>query len=497
MILNKYVINSELGHGGMAVVYLAHDNKFDTQVAVKVLNKEYVYNDNIRKRFLAEARNMYRMSHPNIIKVTDLIDDGNTVAFVMEYIEGETLKEYLERKGKLKDEEIKNIFTQMLDAVGYVHEQKLVHRDIKPSNFMVTPSGKVKLMDFGIAKNTDPNSVEYTQTGTGMQMGTPMYMSPEQVKDSKMVGAASDIYSLGVILWQMKTGSKPYEANSISNFELQNKIVNAPLEITNSQWDVLIQKATTKEITLRYISVEDFKNTLENFSSTNKNESEITIIENIQKKPERKTSVNKYEPTIDAKDTSERNEQKTKFNRRDNYKIASIFILLALGVGISVIVYNNFSNIGSRKEIEKSNDSPINIQIDNYIKFSDFCVQDLNTGYFWFIAPDKSFNFQDAITFANNVHERDLQWEIPTFDEIKSLYNPAYSAGKGYFRDNKHYPAKIHSVFNKIGTGSWFWVSDQNNNYDKASAINLHEGLKVNFDKTNAKYPVHLILIAK
>ena len=121
MDLLTYSFQSELGRGGMATVFLAHDNKFDTSVAVKVLNKQFVYNENIRKRFLAEARNMFKMSHPNIVKVSDLIDQDGTVAFVMEYVEGETLKEYLERKGELGDAEIKNIFSQMLDAVGYVH----------------------------------------------------------------------------------------------------------------------------------------------------------------------------------------------------------------------------------------------------------------------------------------------------------------------------------------------------------------------------------------
>ena len=150
--IHNYTILSPLGEGGMATVHLAHDTKFDSNVAIKLLNTEYTHNENIRKRFLAEAKSMFKMSHPNIIKVTDLIDDGDTVAFVMEYVEGESLKEYIERKGKLSDEEIKSIFSQMLDAVGYVHEQNLVHRDIKPSNFMVSPNGNVKLMDFGIAK---------------------------------------------------------------------------------------------------------------------------------------------------------------------------------------------------------------------------------------------------------------------------------------------------------------------------------------------------------
>jgi serine/threonine protein kinase len=253
-------------------------------VAIKLLNKEYTLNENIRKRFLAEAKSMFRMSHPNIIKVTDLIDEGDTVAFVMEYIQGETLKEYIERKRKLSDEEIIRIFSQMLEAVGYVHQQKLVHRDIKPSNFMITSSGSVKLLDFGIAKTTDSSSAEYTQTGTSMQMGTPMYMSPEQITETKSVTHQSDIYSLGVVLWQMVTGKKPYEMNALSNFQLQNKIVNETLPKTNTFWDRFIEKATFKEIGNRFSDCRTFINSLNSLNvkqqRTNKEDSvDHTIID--------------------------------------------------------------------------------------------------------------------------------------------------------------------------------------------------------------------------
>ena len=269
MILSNYTIKSELGRGGMATVFLGHDNKFDSNVAVKVLNKEFVHNENIRKRFLAEARSMFKMSHPNIIKVTDLIEESDTIAFVMEYIEGETLKDYIDRKGKLSDEEIKNIFTQMLDAVGYVHEQNLVHRDIKPSNFMLDKKGRIKLMDFGIAKTTDTSSAEYTQTGTGVQMGTPMYMSPEQITETRSVTAQSDIYSLGVVLWNMVTGKKPYDANTTSTFELQTKIVNEKLLSTATIFDVIIEKSTAKNLGERYKNCGEFKNNLENLQKEN------------------------------------------------------------------------------------------------------------------------------------------------------------------------------------------------------------------------------------
>ena len=263
-------------------MYLAEDHKFQTEVALKMLKKELISNENIKKRFLAEARSMFRMAHLNVIRVTDLIDEEDTVAFVMDYVDGETLKDFLDRKGRLTDEEIKEIFAQMLDAVGYVHEQKLVHRDIKPSNFMLDKSGRVKLMDFGIAKNTDADAAEYTQTGTGMQMGTPMYMSPEQITETKSVNAQSDIYSLGVVLWQMVTGQKPYDTKTLSNFHLQTKIVTERLGTTNTIWDKVIQKATAKEGQNRFASCTEVKNDIIELSFSEDQSNEFTEIEDVK-----------------------------------------------------------------------------------------------------------------------------------------------------------------------------------------------------------------------
>jgi uncharacterized protein (TIGR02145 family) len=272
----NYRILEEIGQGGMATVYLAEHQTLGTKVAIKVLNTALVHQDNIRKRFLAEARNMARMSHPHVIKVTDLIEEGETVAFVMEYIDGETLKVYLDRKGKLNDAEIQSIFTQMLEAVSYVHAHQLVHRDIKPSNFMLDKDGKVKLMDFGIAKMMDATAQEYTHTGTGAQMGTPMYMSPEQIKSTKDVTFQSDIYSLGVLLWQMVSGEKPYNGETLSTFDIQLKIVQEPLALTHTKWDNIIQRATEKEIQNRFIDVDTFKKVFDGSSDTG----DATIMDN-------------------------------------------------------------------------------------------------------------------------------------------------------------------------------------------------------------------------
>ena len=289
--IGNYEIMSILGKGGMATVYLAHDEKFNARVALKVLNRELVFNENIRKRFLSEARNMFRMSHPNIVRVSDLIDDGERVAFVMDFIEGETLKEYLERRGRLSNEETKRIFSQMLDAVGYVHDQNLIHRDIKPSNFMLDRRGVVKLMDFGIAKNTDSNSFEYTRTGTGVQMGTPMYMSPEQITETKSVTPQSDLYSMGVVLWQMVSGYKPYDSSTMSDFQLKNKIVHDSLPMLNNAWDFLIQKATNKDINSRFISAKEFS---ENMAFTIRDDVRNTVDQTVLEYQDRADS-NKFQ----------------------------------------------------------------------------------------------------------------------------------------------------------------------------------------------------------
>ena len=258
--IGNYKIISLLGEGGMANVYLAQHQLLGSNVAIKLLKEEYVQNSNIRKRFLAEARNLAKMSHPNIIKVTDLIDAGDIVAFVMEYIEGQTLEDLLLKKGKLTSLEIEGLFNQMILAVEYVHGQGLIHRDIKPSNFMVTKNGQIKLLDFGIAKNTNEGAVDYTKTGLMHQMGTPMYMSPEQVKNTSEVTKQTDIYSLGVVLWQMVTGQKPYDSNTLSLPEIQVSILKDPLPVTNTIWDGLIQKLTNKSIKNRFLSVQDISN---------------------------------------------------------------------------------------------------------------------------------------------------------------------------------------------------------------------------------------------
>jgi serine/threonine protein kinase len=260
----NYTIIKSLGKGGMAEVFLAEDIRFKTKVAIKVLNHEFSSNSNISQRFIAEARNLFRMSHPNIVRVTDLIEEDGRKAFVMEYIEGNNLRDEVEKLKGLSPEVIRAWMSQMLSALGYCHSEGLVHRDIKPSNFMLTGRGQIKLLDFGIAKNTE-NRSEYTQTGTSQMMGTPLYMSPEQILETKNVDFRSDIYSLGVVLWQLVTGKKPYDSQTLSAFQIQLKIVNERLAFTGSMFDEIIQKCTAKDPKDRFQNCDMVEQSLNKF----------------------------------------------------------------------------------------------------------------------------------------------------------------------------------------------------------------------------------------
>jgi serine/threonine protein kinase len=342
--IKEYTLEKEIGKGGMATVYLAMDKKFQTKVAVKVLNKEFIHNENIRHRFLAEARNMYRMSHPNVIKVTDLIDDGDLVAFVMEYVEGQTLKDYLENKSRLSDQDIKRLFTQMLAAVGYVHEQGMVHRDIKPSNFMINKKGDIRLLDFGIAKNTDITSAEYTMTGTTQNMGTPIYMSPEQIKSSKDVQAPSDIYSMGVVLWQMVTGKKPYELQTSSTFDIQVKIVNEPLSSTGTVWDAIIKKATQKEISNRYPDIRSFQQAV---SVLDDQSDKTQILQTL----EDRTVIEKVNSLSQIAQQKKRGYELVNHHNVSRKKIGRLILtaIAALGIGTAVFIFIRNSGSGTVK----------------------------------------------------------------------------------------------------------------------------------------------------
>ena len=206
----RYEIRELIGVGGMANVYKAYDVLEDRIVAVKILREEYMDNDEFMRRFRNESRAISLLDHPNIVKVYDVIFSNRIQSIVMEYIDGITLKDYIDQEHVLRWKEAVHFTVQILKALQHAHDKGIVHRDVKPHNIMLLSDGSIKITDFGIARFSRSN----TKTITDKAIGSVHYISPEQASGA-CTDARSDLYSLGVMMFEMLTGKLPFEADSL------------------------------------------------------------------------------------------------------------------------------------------------------------------------------------------------------------------------------------------------------------------------------------------
>ncbi len=261
----RYEIQEIIGVGGMAVVYKAYDSIDDRVVAVKILKDEYLANEEFRRRFKNESKAIAVLSHPNIVKVYDVSYGDKLQYIVMEYIEGITLKEYIEQVGTVNWKEAVHFVTQILRALQHAHDKGIVHRDIKPQNIMLVQNGNIKVADFGIARF----SRSETRTMSGSAIGSVHYISPEQARGD-ITDDKADIYSVGVVMYEMLTGQVPFQSEnsvSVAIMQLQTEPKN-PREINKSipiGLEQIIMRAMQKNTRDRYQSAAEMLLDLEEF----------------------------------------------------------------------------------------------------------------------------------------------------------------------------------------------------------------------------------------
>ena len=275
----RYEIQSKIGEGGMAVVYRAMDHRLNRQVAVKVMRQEMAADDELRRRFLAEAHAVAMLSDHNIVAIYDVSRNSSMEYIVMELVDGITLKQYMERRGALGWRETLHFSRQIARALRHAHERGIVHRDIKPNNIMLLKDGTIKVADFGIAA-LENEAVE----SNGQAIGSIHYIAPEQAR-GESPDARSDLYSLGVVMYEMLTGEKPYTGDSLGEIAVKHMnatpvLPRAKVPEIPEELERITMKAMSADISARYQSAEELLNDLESFIQTQMRPKEEEVLEN-------------------------------------------------------------------------------------------------------------------------------------------------------------------------------------------------------------------------
>lgn len=256
-ISDRYKIISMIGGGGMANVYLARDIILDRDVAIKILRLDFANEQEFIHRFQREAQSATSLNHPNIVNIYDVGEEDDIYYIVMEYVDGMTLKQYIQQYHPISVEKALDIMQQLVSAISHAHEHQIIHRDIKPQNILIDHDGIVKITDFGIAMALSATSI----TQTNSVLGSVHYLSPEQARGG-MATRKSDIYSLGIVMFELLTGRLPFSGESAVSIALKHLQTETPSlkrwnpDIPQSVENIVL-KATSKDPFQRFETVDE------------------------------------------------------------------------------------------------------------------------------------------------------------------------------------------------------------------------------------------------
>ena len=341
--LNNFHVLKKIGEGGMGEVYLAEDESLGRKVALKVLNPALTADSQFVERFKQEARVQASMSHNNIVQLYSFFIHEDKYIMALEYADGITLKELIRKTGPIPEERTIKIFNQICEALQYAHNKNIVHRDIKPSNIMIDSQDRVKIMDFGIAKIMGDMGL----TRTGAKVGTLYYMSPEQVMARKDIDQRTDIYSLGITLFEMLAGKMPFDTNTDSDFVVMNHIVNSNLPDPRQHYpyisdDIIsiLHKMTEKDRDDRFKNINEIRTA----QTKIKKEKEVHgfVDKRIEKKDEKIAEDSIPSSIMNNQQIDKPTDEKKKNTSKPKNKKVLIFIFLALLIVAGFIIWNNF-----------------------------------------------------------------------------------------------------------------------------------------------------------
>ncbi len=369
LLLGRYEIIEKIGEGGMSVVYKAKDRLLNRYVAIKILRPEFIKDEQFVENFRKESQAAAALSHPNIVNVYDVGKEGNIHFIVMELIDGKSLSQVIEEKGRLDYKEAISIAKQVASALSLAHKNQIIHRDVKPHNILITNTGTAKLADFGIARAVSRESLA---EGSEKIMGSVHYFSPEQARGA-YVDERSDLYSLGIVLYEMLTGKVPFDGDNpitIALMHINNHIPSVCENVKGipPQLEKVIEKATDKYQSNRYKSADEIIEDLDNIDFITKVMGSSIFAEEVEKKSSEKLE------EIDVTKLAEETEEKKINNKTKIFIIAASVIVLIAGIvglgfmmgwfggGNDEIIVPDFKGMTLEQAIEQADELGLKIE---------------------------------------------------------------------------------------------------------------------------------------